>query len=246
MTSDKQAAANRHNAAKSTGPKTAKGKQIARMNALKHGFQAENVVIPGEDPKEFEALFRSLEEHYQPVGSVEGLLVERIAHYTWWLQRISLIETAIMRSEHFRLERERAKDEVERARDEMNRIASAFDCDPDEYDPGDGDSDDADEHNLPEDKAEALNRSYDKAEEAYEKTKEAYDKSEDELKNSFCSIEVVFRRSTKRLEMLSRYCATTRANYPVSLPALWTASKPASPNSGYLSPPVGDPSHQRQ
>ena len=56
MTSQKQIAANRRNAAKSTGPKTAEGKQVTRLNALKHGLQAEHVVIPGEDPEEFEAL----------------------------------------------------------------------------------------------------------------------------------------------------------------------------------------------
>ena len=77
MASEKQVEANRRNAAKSTGPKTAAGKQISRMNALKHGLDAERVVIPGEDPEEFEGLFRALEEHYQPVGSIEGLLVGR-------------------------------------------------------------------------------------------------------------------------------------------------------------------------
>ncbi len=61
MTSAKQAAANRRNAAKSTGPKSAKGKQIARMSALKHGLQAEHVVSPGEDPGEFETLYGVLE-----------------------------------------------------------------------------------------------------------------------------------------------------------------------------------------
>ena len=78
MASENQVAANRQNAAKSTGPKTAQGKQVARMNALKHGLQAERVVIPGEDPEEFEALFRSLEEYYRPVGAVEVLLVDEL------------------------------------------------------------------------------------------------------------------------------------------------------------------------
>jgi len=37
MTSRKQIAANRRNARKSTGPRTARGKAIARLNGLKHG-----------------------------------------------------------------------------------------------------------------------------------------------------------------------------------------------------------------
>ncbi len=94
MASEVQVEANRRNAAKSTGPKTAQGKQVARMNALKHGLQAERVVIPGEDPEEFDALYQSLEEDYQPVGSREGLLVERIADCTWRLQREVISESS--------------------------------------------------------------------------------------------------------------------------------------------------------
>ena len=82
MASENQVAANRRNAAKSTGPKTAQGKQVVRMNALKHGLRAERVVIPGEDPEEFEALFQGLQEDWQPVGARENLLVERLAYRT--------------------------------------------------------------------------------------------------------------------------------------------------------------------
>ena len=43
MTLSKQTIANRKNAKKSTGPKTAKGKAISSQNALKHGLRsAEN------------------------------------------------------------------------------------------------------------------------------------------------------------------------------------------------------------
>ncbi len=215
MTSQKQIEANRRNATKSTGPKTAKGKQMARMSALKHGLQAEHVVIPGEDPEEFEALFRGLEEHYQPVGSVEGLLVERITHCTWRLQRVSLIETAIMRKEHFSLEGERAHDEMNRAHYEIGRVRHEMEqlvrgC---KHHPGKHDleakfPEDPDERNLAEDKAKILIQRLGKAEEDYKKSTAVYEKTEDELKSSFCSLEVVFRRSTDNLEKLSRYETT--------------------------------------
>ena len=44
MTSARQIAANRRNAAKSTGPKSAKGKERSRRNALRHGLTAETVI----------------------------------------------------------------------------------------------------------------------------------------------------------------------------------------------------------
>ena len=56
MTSQKQIEANRRNAQKSSGPKTIQGRSISRMNALKHGLLAEQVVVPGEDFEEFATL----------------------------------------------------------------------------------------------------------------------------------------------------------------------------------------------
>ena len=53
MTSQARIAANRCNAAKSTGPRTAEGKAIVAQNAVKHGLLAQEVVIKGEDPQEF-------------------------------------------------------------------------------------------------------------------------------------------------------------------------------------------------
>ena len=61
-TSTKRARANRRNARKSTGPKTAAGKARSKMNALKHGLDAETPILPGED----EAAFRAAWMHGAP------------------------------------------------------------------------------------------------------------------------------------------------------------------------------------
>jgi hypothetical protein len=73
MATAKQAAANRRNAAKSTGPRTKSGKARSRRNALKHGLSAEQVVMLGEDPAAFEALRDDLYNHYQPETLRRGL-----------------------------------------------------------------------------------------------------------------------------------------------------------------------------
>src|SRR5260370_39968428 len=55
MVSEKQPKANRQNARKSTVPRSAEGKFRASRNAGKHGLTAESVVLPNEDPAEYEA-----------------------------------------------------------------------------------------------------------------------------------------------------------------------------------------------
>ena len=56
MASEKQVMANRANAKRSTGPKTAAGKALSRMNAHKHGLTAQTIAIGDEDPKAFDLL----------------------------------------------------------------------------------------------------------------------------------------------------------------------------------------------
>ena len=50
----KRAEASRHNALKSTGPRTPEGKKRSKFNALKHGLSAKTLVLPGEDPLAFQ------------------------------------------------------------------------------------------------------------------------------------------------------------------------------------------------
>ena len=84
MTSQKQIEANRRNAQKSTGPNSPAGRARSKLNALKHGLTAEQVVITGEDPAAFEALRDDLYAHYQPADPVAEHLVEQVAATTGW------------------------------------------------------------------------------------------------------------------------------------------------------------------
>ena len=78
--------ANRLNAAKSTGPRTAAGKANSRKNALKHGLflRAIGQTFHNEDREKFLDFCERLLNEMQPVGPSEESEVEYIA--TCWLR----------------------------------------------------------------------------------------------------------------------------------------------------------------
>ena len=88
--------ANRRNALRSTGPKSARGKDMAARNSWKHGLLAKSAVImlgPAKENKaEFEELLSGLRDYFDPVGAAEELLVEEIAVSYWMERRAQLYE----------------------------------------------------------------------------------------------------------------------------------------------------------
>jgi len=87
----KQLAANRRNALKSTGPKTPNGRAVSKMNALKHGLVAREVLAQGinrkESGRELKALYQRFWDNLKPVGPVEEMLVGQIVTAHWRLRR---------------------------------------------------------------------------------------------------------------------------------------------------------------
>lgn len=98
-TSDKQIAANRRNARKSTGPRTPSGKAVSSRNALKHGILARETLITSgaapEDAGEFTHLLTSLAHDLAPEGRLEELLVQQIAIAYWRLRRVLRADSAV-------------------------------------------------------------------------------------------------------------------------------------------------------
>jgi hypothetical protein len=92
--SDRKRNANRANALKSTGPRTADGKSRSRLNAVTHGMTAETVVLPHEDAAAFEAERRGWIEDWKPESQTRMALVERAAAQSWRLRRCVRVETA--------------------------------------------------------------------------------------------------------------------------------------------------------
>jgi hypothetical protein len=88
MASAKQVEANRRNAQRSTGPRTDRGKAIARLNALKHGLRTQKVTVaPGEDPELYRALLINLVDEYQPETTTQIELVGRLGDLGWLARR---------------------------------------------------------------------------------------------------------------------------------------------------------------
>ncbi len=96
MATDAQIQANRENAKKSTGPRTPEGKARVSKNALKHGLLAQDSVIPGEDPAEFDRHLTTVENTYLPRNYVEKEIVRQIADSAWRMRRLSRIEATVM------------------------------------------------------------------------------------------------------------------------------------------------------
>ena len=91
-----QRAANRLNAAKSTGPKSVEGKEAARRNSLKQGLTGDGVVIPGEDEGEVsirEAAFR--DQLVDEGDALGGALVRQMAIASIRVERAFRQETAL-------------------------------------------------------------------------------------------------------------------------------------------------------
>jgi hypothetical protein len=88
MTSTKKLQANQINARASTGPKTARGKAVSSANATRHGMLSRELLLPHEDPAEFDELLSALIDELGAVGTLECTLVERIAVAIWRQRRL--------------------------------------------------------------------------------------------------------------------------------------------------------------
>jgi hypothetical protein len=107
MISERQQDANRRNAAKSHGPITPEGRAAVRMNALKHGLTAAEIILPTtEDKLEFEQFRAGFEEECQPVGLLEQVLVEDLVVSRWRMNRVRKMEPGFFALRYERMKRE--------------------------------------------------------------------------------------------------------------------------------------------
>ncbi len=92
MASEKQIAANRQNAQRSTGPRTTQGKLTTSQNALKHGLTTDKTIIRSENQAEYDFHRAQLLAEFAPSTPIEMMLVDRAVNLSWRLKRTSNLQ----------------------------------------------------------------------------------------------------------------------------------------------------------
>jgi hypothetical protein len=113
MTSIKQIEANRRNALQSTGPKTAEGKAVVALNAMKHGLLSRELLLPGEDGTDLSEFAENPRAQLAPVGALESLFVDRIIAAVWRLRRLIRVETGLFAFRYYQALADRARVEAQ-------------------------------------------------------------------------------------------------------------------------------------
>jgi hypothetical protein len=85
--SQRQLAANRANAQKSTGPRTEQGREKVAQNAVKHGLCGNFQVLSCEDQQQYDDFFERFLQAEKPADDVERELVAKMARHTWLSER---------------------------------------------------------------------------------------------------------------------------------------------------------------
>jgi hypothetical protein len=92
MISEKQLAANRRNAQRSTGPRTEEGRKVSALNARRHNLTGQVTAMTEADRIMHDAFCAAIVENLAPEGAMETQLAQRIATDSWRLNRISAVE----------------------------------------------------------------------------------------------------------------------------------------------------------
>ncbi len=101
MISEKQLAANRANAQKSTGPKTEETKKIVSRNALRHGLTAQVTIMSEEERIAYDNFCAAIVQSLAPEGPLETQLAQSVAEDNWRLNRIRAVENNIFAAGDF-------------------------------------------------------------------------------------------------------------------------------------------------
>ncbi len=77
-----------------TGPRTELGKRRSSQNATKYSLYSKELLLKGESAAQFLDLLHGMQEYHQPQGTVEEILVDRLATLLWRGRRPVRAESA--------------------------------------------------------------------------------------------------------------------------------------------------------
>src|SRR6266496_2467012 len=99
MATEKQTAANRANAQRSTGPTTDDGKANSALNALKSGIYAQSLLLPEEKLDDLRALIDEYYLFYAPLSPSARNSLDSMIRAEWISRRLARIDTQILTHE---------------------------------------------------------------------------------------------------------------------------------------------------
>jgi hypothetical protein len=88
--------ANVRNATHSCGPRTELGRSIASRNSIRHGLCSAQVLLPNEDPAEFQALHDAWFDHDRPTDPGHVAALDGLVLAAWRLKRCAKVEAAAL------------------------------------------------------------------------------------------------------------------------------------------------------
>ena len=154
--SPEKLAANRENAKRSTGPRTAAGKQRASQNSYKHGFFGmrlfPNNKLIAQDGADYKEIYAGYQSHYLPVGFLENLLVEKIAAESLRIARLFGHEQGVLSSvtpfEYKSIDKilryeSTVSRQLEKAIDQLERLQEQREAETNDFEPTDLESNNA-------------------------------------------------------------------------------------------------------
>lgn len=83
MSSQKKMESNRKNSERSTGPKTGRGKNNVRYNALKHGYYAADLIARPEFQEDVARLEKELREQFKPSSALQSIKFKELVYCAW-------------------------------------------------------------------------------------------------------------------------------------------------------------------
>jgi hypothetical protein len=91
-----RAAINRENARRSTGPRTPAGKDISRLNAMRHTLCSQTVVSTKNNLMAYQRFKKRFWDDLQPKGIIEVQLVQTLTDCSWRLNCARAYETNLL------------------------------------------------------------------------------------------------------------------------------------------------------